>query len=114
MFDYGLDEAQEERARHLHAESIIIDMLFQGPISTPVYTSEMEGEIKSRFEKHCDIERSFEEAIMQPICLAVKDEFPQFREFNNITRGLVARGYSNEEIKGILGENWLRVIDQVW
>ena len=40
--------------------------------------------------------------------------FADYREFINITRGLVARGYSDEEIKGILGENWLRVIDQVW
>jgi membrane dipeptidase len=90
MFDYGLDEAQEERARRLHAESIIIDMLFQGPISTPVYTSEMEGEIKTSYEEHRDVERSFMEAIMQPIYLAVKDEFPQFREWweaSGITAG---------------------------
>lgn len=32
----------------------------------------------------------------------------------NITRGLVARGYSDEEIMKIWGENWLRVFKQVW
>ncbi|MCJ7626332.1 MAG: dipeptidase [Anaerolineaceae bacterium] len=85
LFDYGLDEAQEERARQLHKESIIIDMLFQGPISTPVYTAEMEAEIKEKYEEHRDIERSFDEAIIQPIYLAVKDEFPQFREWWDVS-----------------------------
>ncbi len=31
----------------------------------------------------------------------------------NIARGLVARGYSNDEIKLILGENWLRIFRRV-
>lgn len=30
-YDFGLSEEQEARARRLHAESIIIDTLFQGP-----------------------------------------------------------------------------------
>ena len=29
----------------------------------------------------------------------------------NLTRGLVARGYDDESIAKILGENWLRVFD---
>jgi membrane dipeptidase len=32
----------------------------------------------------------------------------------NITRGLVARGYSDEEVTKIWGGNWLRVLKQVW
>ena len=35
--------------------------------------------------------------------------FDDARDSPNITRGLVARGYSDEEIKGILVENFLRV-----
>ena len=34
-------------------------------------------------------------------------------EWPNITRGLVSRGYSDEDIKKILGGNALRVIKQV-
>jgi membrane dipeptidase len=40
--------------------------------------------------------------------------FEDYRATINVSRGLVARGYTNEQIKGILGENWLRVIEQVW
>jgi len=32
----------------------------------------------------------------------------------NITKGLVARGYSDQEIKKILGGNFLRVYERVW
>jgi membrane dipeptidase len=31
----------------------------------------------------------------------------------NITRGLAARGYSDEDIIKILGGNWLRVFEEV-
>ncbi len=32
----------------------------------------------------------------------------------NLTKGLVARGYSDEEVKGILGGNFLRLFKKVW
>jgi len=32
----------------------------------------------------------------------------------NFTKGLVARGYSDDEIKGILGGNWVRLFRRVW
>jgi membrane dipeptidase len=37
--------------------------------------------------------------------------FEDYRDFPNITRGLVNRGYSDSEIHAILGENFLRVLD---
>ena len=40
--------------------------------------------------------------------------FDDYREFINITRGLVSRGYSDDEIRDILGGNWLRVMEAVW
>ena len=32
----------------------------------------------------------------------------------NIAKGMVARGYSDTEIRGVLGENWLKVFKRVW
>jgi membrane dipeptidase len=40
--------------------------------------------------------------------------FEDCRDLPNITRGLVKRGYSDEQIRGILGENALRVFEEVW
>jgi len=39
--------------------------------------------------------------------------FDDCRDLPNITRGLVKRGYSDEQIRGILGENALRVFAEV-
>ncbi|HEY3887197.1 MAG TPA: membrane dipeptidase [Caulobacteraceae bacterium] len=39
--------------------------------------------------------------------------FSDYRDFPNITRGLVKRGYDDEQIQAILGENFLRVFGQV-
>jgi membrane dipeptidase len=41
------------------------------------------------------------------------DGFDDLRDLPNITRGLVKRGYSDEQIQGILGENALRVFEDV-
>ena len=39
--------------------------------------------------------------------------FDDVRDMPNITRGLVKRGWSEEKIKGVLGENALRVFAEV-
>jgi membrane dipeptidase len=39
--------------------------------------------------------------------------FDDYRDFRNLTRGLVARKYSDEQVRGILGENFLRVFQAV-
>jgi membrane dipeptidase len=40
--------------------------------------------------------------------------FTGMHELPNITRGLVERGHSDEVIRKVLGENYLRVFEQVW
>jgi membrane dipeptidase len=39
--------------------------------------------------------------------------FDDHRDFRNFTRGLVARGYTDEQIRGIIGENFLKVFEEV-
>jgi membrane dipeptidase len=39
--------------------------------------------------------------------------FDDIRDLPNITRGLVKRGYDDEQVKGILGENALRVFEEI-
>ncbi|HEY2715674.1 MAG TPA: membrane dipeptidase, partial [Solirubrobacterales bacterium] len=40
--------------------------------------------------------------------------FDDYRDFPNVTRGLVQRGFDDVEILALLGENALRVFEQVW
>lgn len=46
-YNLGLTESQLERAKKLHAENIVIDMLFQGPIGTYSLGEELEKELLS-------------------------------------------------------------------
>jgi membrane dipeptidase len=39
--------------------------------------------------------------------------FDDLRDMPNFTRGMVKRGYSDEQIRGILGENALRVFEEI-
>lgn len=40
--------------------------------------------------------------------------FEDISQLPNVTTGLLARGWSVEEVRKVLGENWLRVYEQVW
>lgn len=44
----------------------------------------------------------------------VNRDYNKVQHVKNLTRGLVARGFNDAEIKKILGENFLRVFKQVW
>ncbi|MDR1439446.1 MAG: dipeptidase [Clostridiales bacterium] len=46
QYDFGLSREQEERARRIHDESIVIDFLFQGPIGTRSIPGEIGGELE--------------------------------------------------------------------
>ena len=39
--------------------------------------------------------------------------FDDYRDFPNFTRGMVKRGFSDDQIKGILGENFMKVFEAV-
>lgn len=42
------------------------------------------------------------------------DGFENIGQLPNVTEGLLQRGWSVPEVKKVLGENWLRVYEQVW
>ncbi|MDP1572377.1 MAG: membrane dipeptidase [Vicinamibacterales bacterium] len=42
------------------------------------------------------------------------DGFSDYPEIVNVANGLLARGYTDAQVHGILGENYLRVFEQVW
>ena len=50
VFDFGLSQEQEERAARLHAEAIIVDLLFQGPCGYLAYDDEVQALVAERRE----------------------------------------------------------------
>jgi membrane dipeptidase len=79
-YEFGLNAEQEERAARLHAESIIIDTLFQGPCGSRSFTEEMVEQLKTEFEKHRSAEKGLWSAVQMPIRAAIKGEFPDFKD----------------------------------
>ena len=39
--------------------------------------------------------------------------FEDYRDLPNLTRGMVKRGYTDEQIRGVLGDNALRVFQEI-
>ena len=39
--------------------------------------------------------------------------FDQYKKFPNLIKGLISRGYNNQEIKKLAGENFLRLFEKV-
>lgn len=80
-FEFGLDETQEQRARRLHQDSIIIDTLFQGPCGYHSFTQEMVDELKTEFARNpSDPQKALWSAVQQPVRRAIRGEFPQFKQ----------------------------------
>ena len=53
-FNFGLDDAQEERAARLHRECVIVDALFQGPVGYRVFDAETNKALRARLDANED------------------------------------------------------------
>lgn len=80
VYDFGLGEEQEARARRLHGESIVIDTLFQGPCGERSFTEEMIEDVRREYEEDRDTEKALWGAWEAPVRLALRGEFPGFEE----------------------------------
>jgi membrane dipeptidase len=78
-FDFGLSTEQEERAARLHRESVVVDMLFQGPFGPLAFTDDLvkgaldEAKGKSPEEVYGAVSRA-------PVRAALRGELPEFEE----------------------------------
>ena len=66
-FDYGLSPEEERRAARLHAGSIIIDLLTQGPCGYRAFDDEDNAVLRASWEKHRDVARTCRLAEVLPV-----------------------------------------------
>ena len=93
------------------ANLVGIDALAIGtdwPMQLPRWVSERGGP----FERWC-IDMGFDSNSLERLDLNFVG-FDDYRDWPAITRGLVRRGYTDEEIAKIIGGNALRVMDATW
>lgn len=100
LFDFNLTAEQEARAKRLHEDSIVIDMLFQGPMSPLNFTDEVTEELKKRCEKFINDPNEYVfRFISESINMAAQGYLPEFKECwlqSGITAG-------NRQISGSRG-----------
>src|SRR3954467_4359966 len=75
-YDFGLTEAQEQRAARLHTDSVIVDLLFQGPVGYRSFTDDMVAELQDAYAVHHDPARLFFHAVGVPLRLSLTGELP--------------------------------------
>jgi membrane dipeptidase len=88
-FDFGLDEAQEQRAARLHRECVVVDALFQGPAGYRAFDEEMDKELRSSFELNRDVFKTLADSLEMPIRRAVAGrlDVEQYWHASGITCG---------------------------
>jgi membrane dipeptidase len=90
VFDFGLDQGQEERAARLHRDTLIVDALFQGPTGYRAFDVEMDKELRTGFETHRDVVRTLGDSLELPIRRALEgrlDAVQEHWEASGITLG---------------------------
>ncbi|MBP3039067.1 membrane dipeptidase [Bacillaceae bacterium Marseille-Q3522] len=81
LYNFALTDEEEERARRLHEESIVIDLLFQGPLSPEAIPVEISDKIKNACEPYRGDPMTYSRMPRKFISrLAVKGEIPQFKD----------------------------------
>src|SRR5947209_18987197 len=83
--DFGLTTEHEQRAVRLHRESIVCDMLFQGPCGYRCFTPEMEAELAADFETHHNDLKYVYAAMAMPLRRALAGVFPEFEACWNVS-----------------------------
>jgi membrane dipeptidase len=80
-YDFHLIPSQEARAERLHKEAIIIDLLFQGPLSPAAIPEALSEELKTLCEPYRDEPRLYAGMSAKLIARwAAKGRIPAFRE----------------------------------
>lgn len=101
LFNFNLTKEQEERARRIHEESIIIDLLFHGPLSPDSISDEISEKVKMMCERYLDNPMEYYQKPKKMITkLAIQGDIPNFKEewyASGITAGNREIGMGSKE-----------------
>lgn len=81
VYDFGLTTTEEERAKEIHSKSIVIDLLFHGPLSPAVMDEALSNKVKELCEPYLDDPMVYYTKPRRMISkLSVDHEIPAFKE----------------------------------
>ncbi|HEX9888518.1 MAG TPA: membrane dipeptidase [Nitriliruptorales bacterium] len=79
-YDFGLSADEEARARRLHDDSIVIDLLFQGPCGYACFAPATVEQLRERFARTGDASATMRAGILAPIREAVTGASTTFED----------------------------------
>ena len=101
LVDFQLTKEEEERAKNLHEDSIVIDLLFQGPLSPLAISEEISEQLKIRCAPYQDDPMTYSGMPRKIIAkMSANNEIPAFKEEwyqSGITAGNRELSLSNHE-----------------
>src|SRR5688500_16360178 len=78
VFDFGLNDDQERRARRLHDESLILDLMYWGPNSYLDWTQQMDNELQAHLARHANPLSTLWRGFEQPGEWSLAGQFPSY------------------------------------
>jgi membrane dipeptidase len=115
-FDFGLSEEQERRAARLHEESIVIDLLWWGPVTYRSYSATMENRLKEMYARHQSPGQSVWDSFYLAGRMAVAGEFPQYQaawRASGLTGGHYPMRIGTPEVLLTSASHWAMLVDHL-
>lgn len=115
-FDFGLSNDQEERARRLHAQSIIVDMMFAGPCGHRSFTEQMDREVRTCWDARHDGRETMFLSIKAPGRHAMQRNSSEYKECwdaSGITAGSRNLEVGSYEAIADLGSHYTAEFDRL-
>lgn len=79
-FEFGLTADQEKRAARLHRNTVIIDLLYQGPLGPRFYPEDLSRELKAYWDSKRDLFGTLIEGVSLPMRRAAQGKLAIFRD----------------------------------
>lgn len=79
-FDFGLSQEEEQRARQLHSQAVIVDTLCQGPCGRRSFTPAMINRLQAEYDQHRNAQKAVLDTWSLPNRLAIEGDFPDLKK----------------------------------
>ena len=109
-FNFGLTPEQEDRSARLHRESLIIDMLYQGPLGPEYYPEDLSTELRIFWDSRGDLLETLVKGLGLPEKHAAEGRLDMFRD-HWLASG-VTGGNRQVELSSLKALSWMFGIHQ--
>lgn len=115
-YDFGLTDQEESRARSLHQSSVIVDLLYWGPLSYRSFEPPMEEACRALYRAHHNAQAALIDAYQLPGRMAIEGRCPQLHRAwsdSGITAGQYPLLIGNESVLLATASHFTRITERL-